>query len=152
VRDGGSYRIEGTVVGEPETREGGHVFFDIEEDEHLRCAAFEPTGRFRDTVRALRVGDRVVVCGSVGEGTLKVEKLRVVALNRTQRVKPTCCGRRMESAGRGQGYRCRNEDCNQTADSLVKERVERELEEGWYEVPPSARRHLAKPLARHETV
>jgi tRNA(Ile2)-agmatinylcytidine synthase len=152
VRDGGSYRIEGTVVDEPETREGGHVFFDIEEDEHLRCAAFEPTGRFRDTVRALHEGDRVVVCGSVGEGTLKVEKLRVVALNRTQRVKPTCCGRRMESAGRGQGYRCRNEDCNQTADSLVKERVERELEEGWYEVPPSARRHLAKPLARHETV
>ena len=152
VRDGRSYRLEGTVVEEPETREGGHVFFEIEDDERLRCAAFEPTGRFRDTVRALREGDRVVVCGSVSEDTLNVEKIRAVSLNRTRRVKPTCCGRRMESAGRGQGYRCRNEDCDETAETLVEESVERELEEGWYEVPPSARRHLAKPLVRHETV
>jgi len=168
ARDGGSYRVEGTVVEGPETREGGHVFFEIEgkDDERLRCAAFEPTGRFRDTVRSLREGDRVVVCGSVSEprsdgsstestkvseGTLKAEKLRVVSLDRTRRVKPTCCERRMESAGRGQGYRCRNEDCDETAETLVEERVERELERRWYEVPPSARRHLAEPLARHET-
>jgi tRNA(Ile2)-agmatinylcytidine synthase len=150
TRDGGSYRVEGTVIEPPETREGGHVFFSIEDDERLRCAAFEPTGRFRDTVRALRKGDRVVVCGSRADGTLKVEKLRVVSLNRTRRVKPTCCGRRMESAGRGQGYRCRSDDCDRTADSLVEETVERELEERWYEVPPSARRHLAKPLVRHD--
>ena len=152
VRDGRSYRLGGTVVEEPETREGGHVFFEIEDDERLSCAAFEPTGRFRDTVRALREGDHVVVCGSVSEDTLNVEKIRAVSLNRTRRVKPTCCGRRMESAGRGQGYRCRNEDCDETAETLVEETVERELEEGWYEVPPSARRHLAKPLVRHETV
>ena len=152
THDGGSYRVEGTVVEEPETREGGHVFFAVEDDERLRCAAFEPTGRFRDTVRRLREGDRVVVCGSRADGTLKVEKTRVVSLNRVRHVKPTCCGRRMESAGRGQGYRCRNDDCHETADSLVEETVERELEERWYEVPPSARRHLAKPLARHETV
>jgi len=149
VRDGRSYRVEGTVIREPETREGGHVFFEIEDNERLRCAAFEPTGRFRDTVRRLREGDSVVACGSVADGTLKVEKMRVVSLNRTRRVKPTCCGRRMESAGRGQGYRCRNEGCDETADSLVEESIERELEEGWYEVPPSARRHLAKPLVRH---
>ncbi len=164
VRDGGSYRVEGKVVKEPETREGGHVFFEIEDDERLRCAAFEPTGRFRDTVRHLREGDRVVVCGSVSEprsdgsstestkvsgGTVNIEKLRVVSLNRTRCVKPTCCGRRMESAGKGQGYRCRNEDCDETAETLVEETVEREVDERWYEVPPSARRHLAKPLVRH---
>lgn len=152
IRDGGSYRVEGTVVEPPETRKGGHVFFTVKDDERLRCAAFEPTKRFRDTVRALREDDRVFVCGSVSDGTLKVEKLRVVSLNRTRRAKPTCCGRRMESAGRGQGYRCRADDCDGTAGSLVEERVERELDERWYEVPPSARRHLAKPLARHETV
>jgi len=152
AKDGGSYHVEGTVVEEPETREGGHVFFEIEDDERLRCAAFEPTGRFRDTVRRLRRGDHVLVCGSVSDETLNVEKLRVVSLNRTRHVKPMCCGRRMESAGRGQGYRCRNEDCDKTAETLVEESVERELEEGWYEVPPSARRHLAKPLVRHETV
>jgi len=74
--------------------------------------------------------------------------MRVVSLNRTRLVKPTCCGRRMESAGRGQGYRCRNDDCDETAETLFEECVERELEEEWYEVPPAARRHLAKPLAR----
>ena len=152
VRDDGSYRVKGEVVEEPETREGGHVFFGIEDDERLRCAAFEPTGRFRDTVRRLREGDHVLVCGSVSDGTLKIEKVRVLSLDRTRRAKPTCCGRRMESAGRGQGYRCRNDDCGETAETLVEESVERELEEGWYEVPPSARRHLAKPLVRHETV
>ena len=158
VRDGRSYRVEGKVVEEPDTLEGGHVFFEIEDDERLSCAAFEPTGRFRDTVRRLREGDRVVVCGSVSDGTLKVEKMRVTSLNRTRRVKPTCCGRRMESAGRRQGYRCRADDCDETAETLVEETVEREIDEGWYEVPPSARRHLAKPLvrlrepSRHETV
>jgi tRNA(Ile2)-agmatinylcytidine synthase len=161
IEEGGSYRVEGEVVEEPETREGGHVFFTIqgaEDDARLRCAAFEPTGRFRDAVRRLREGDRVVVCGSVSDGTLKVEKLRVVSLNRTRHVKPTCCGRRMESAGRRQGYRCRADDCDETAETLVEETVEREIDEGWYEVPPSARRHLAKPLvrlrepSRHETV
>lgn len=152
TRDGGSYIVEGDVVEPPETREGGHVFFTVEDDVRLDCSAFEPTGRFRGTVRSLREGDRVVVCGSVSDGTLKIEKLRVVSLNRVRRVKPTCCGRRMESAGRRQGYRCRADSCDQTADSLVEETVERELEEGWYEVPPSARRHLSKPLIRHETV
>lgn len=152
VSGGGSYRVEGEVVEPPETREGGHVFFAVEDDARLRCAAFEPTGRFRDTVRALRERDRVAVCGSLSDGTLNVEKLRVVSLDRTRRVKPTCCGRVMESAGRGQGYRCRDDECDETADSLVEERVERELRERWYEVPPGARRHLAKPLARHETV
>ncbi len=160
VEDGGSYRVEGTVAEAPETREGGHVFFAVEGETGacLRCAAFEPTGRFRDTVRRLREGDRVVVCGSVSDRTLKVEKMRVVSLVRTERVKPTCCGRRMESAGRGQGYRCRNPDCDKTAETLVEESVEREIEERWYEVPPSARRHLSMPLVRlrrsprHETV
>ena len=151
IRDGGSYHVEGKVIEEPDTREGGHVFFEIEDDERLSCAAFEPTGRFRDTVRRLREGDRVVVCGSVSDGTLKVEKMRVVSLELTRLAKPTCCGRRMESAGRGQGYRCRNDDCDETAETLVEKSVERELEERWYEVPPSARRHLAKPLVCHET-
>jgi tRNA(Ile2)-agmatinylcytidine synthase len=51
----------------------------------------------------------------------------------------------MESAGRGQGYRCR--DCG-TASERVRKRIDRDLERGWYEVPPCARRHVAKPLVR----
>jgi tRNA(Ile2)-agmatinylcytidine synthase len=52
----------------------------------------------------------------------------------------------MESAGRGQGYRCR--DCGTSADGKAERTVGRDLEEGWYEVPPVARRHIAKPLVR----
>ncbi|WEL22735.1 tRNA(Ile)(2)-agmatinylcytidine synthase [Halorhabdus sp. BNX81] len=150
VRDGRAYRVTGTVTEPPETREGGHVFLTIagEGGEDLPCAAFEPTKRFRDRVRALRVGDRVTVCGEVGDGTLKLEKFAVRDLVETERVTPTCpdCGRTMESAGRGQGYRCR--DCGTTAAGKAEREIDRELEVGWYEVPPCARRHIAKPLVR----
>ncbi|MHC3439137.1 TiaS agmantine-binding domain-containing protein [Natrialbaceae archaeon A-gly3] len=149
VRDGRAYRLEGTVATEPETRRGGHVFFRLEEDgEGLECAAFEPTKRFRDRVRALRVGDRLTVCGEISRGTCKLEKFAVRELVETERVTPTCpdCGRTMKSAGRDQGYRCR--DCGTDADGKVEVPTERDLEEGWYEVPPCARRHVAKPLIR----
>ncbi|USZ71671.1 tRNA(Ile)(2)-agmatinylcytidine synthase [Natronosalvus halobius] len=162
VRDGRAYRLEGRVAGEPETRQGGHVFFklvdpangdispasSVEATETLTCAAFEPTKRFRDRVRALRVGDRLTVCGEVARGTLKLEKFAVRDLVETERVTPTCesCGRRMKSAGRGQGYRCR--DCGTAAETKVDRPLERDLDVGWYEVPPCARRHVAKPLVR----
>jgi tRNA(Ile2)-agmatinylcytidine synthase len=149
VEDGRGYCVDATVAEEPETRRGGHVFVTVEGDgERLLCAAFEPTKRFRDRVRALRPGDRLTVCGEVAEGTLKLEKFAVRALDTTERVTPTCpdCGATMESAGAGQGYRCRS--CGSTAPGKVERRVDRDLEVGWYEVPPRARRHVAKPLVR----
>jgi len=149
VREARAYRLDGTVASAPETRQGGHVFFDLADgDASLRCAAFEPTKRFRDRVRALRVGDRLTVCGEVSDATLKLEKFAVRDLRTTERVTPTCpdCGRRMSSAGRDQGYRCR--DCGTSAGGKVDRPVERDLERGWYEVPPVARRHVAKPLVR----
>ncbi|WP_418283949.1 TiaS agmantine-binding domain-containing protein [Halorubrum sp. DTA46] len=124
--------------------------------ERLRCLAFKPTGRFRDRVRALRPGDRVTLCGEhelrdVGgsrRSTLKLEKFAARGLVRTEPAVPTCpdCGRSMSSAGRGQGYRCR--DCDTAAPGKVDREIDRGLERGWYEVPPSARRHVAKPLVR----
>lgn len=147
--DGRAYRVIGTVVGAPETRRGGHVFFRIADgDAAVGCVAFEPTKRFRDRVRALRVGDRVTVCGEVGAGSVKLEKFAVRALCRTERVVPVCgaCGRRMESAGAGQGYRCRS--CRTYRPAKATRVVGRDLEIGWYEVPPCARRHIAKPLVR----
>ncbi|MGQ3413591.1 TiaS agmantine-binding domain-containing protein [Natrinema sp. LN54] len=160
VEDGRAYRLEGRVASEPETRRGGHVFVDLESSgptgggdgenapERLTCAAFEPTKRFRDRVRALCVGDRITACGEVASGTLKLEKFAVRDLVRTERVTPTCsdCGRTMKSAGRNQGYRCR--DCGTGTAGKAERPLERDLEEGWYEVPPCARRHVAKPLVR----
>ena len=149
VSDDSAYRVTGTVAEAPETREGGHVFFPLADgDATLQCAAFEPTKRFRDHVRALREGDRVTVCGEVSDGTLKLEKFAVRELVRTELTTPECpdCGATMSSAGRGQGYRCR--DCMTAADGTVERSVDRALAVGWYEVPPVARRHIAKPLVR----
>jgi tRNA(Ile2)-agmatinylcytidine synthase len=149
ARDGYAYRLDGTVSAAPETREGGHVFFELDGDEAaIDCVAFEPTKRFRDRVRRLRVGDRLTVCGEVSDGTVKLEKFAVRALTETERATPTCpsCGRTMESAGRGQGYRCR--DCDTAAAGPAERPIERELDRGWHEVPPRARRHVAKPLVR----
>ncbi|WP_049984421.1 tRNA(Ile)(2)-agmatinylcytidine synthase [Halorubrum sp. BV1] len=180
LRDGAGYRVDGVVVTDPETKRGGHVHVDITDggggagggidgtdladrgdadgDDHLRCVAFKPTGRFRDRVRALRPGDRVTLCGEHERralpdradeaGTLKLEKFAVRDLVRTEKAVPVCpdCGRSMSSAGRNQGYRCR--DCGTTASGKVDREVDRALEVGWYEVPPSARRHVAKPLVR----
>jgi tRNA(Ile2)-agmatinylcytidine synthase len=147
--DGRSYRLDATVRESPETRAGGHVFLTVGDgDATIDCAAFEPTKRFRDRVRALRVGDDLTLCGEVSEGTLKLEKFAVRDLVRTERVTPDCpdCGRSMESAGADQGYRCR--DCSTAAPGKVDRPLDRELERGWYEVPPVARRHVAKPLVR----
>jgi tRNA(Ile2)-agmatinylcytidine synthase len=149
VADDSAYRVTGTVVAAPETREGGHVFLTLGGgDERLQCAAFEPTKRFRDHVRALREGDRITACGEVSDRTLKLEKFAVRELVRAEPATPTCpdCGATMSSAGRNQGYRCR--DCSTSADGKVERPVSRTLEAGWYEVPPVARRHIAKPLVR----
>lgn len=171
LRDGLAYRIDGTVATAPETRRGGHVFFalgppapddrgDVSREgdtggettipapDALDCVAFEPTGRFRDRVRALRSGDRLTVCGEVVDDTVKLEKVAVRELDRTERVVPTCpeCTRTMESAGRNAGYRCR--DCGTSEPEKVTRTVDRDLRPGWYEVPPCARRHVAKPLVR----
>jgi len=159
LRDGRAYRVDGVVASEPATRRGGHVFFDLRpagsdaaerpsDDPVQPCVAFEPTKRFRDRVRHLRVGDRLTVCGEVARGTLKLEKFAVRDLVESERVVPDCpdCGRRMESAGRDQGYRCR--DCGERRDRKAERPLDRELEAGWYEVPPCARRHVAKPLVR----
>jgi Predicted DNA-binding protein containing a Zn-ribbon domain len=121
---------------------------DASSEATVDCVAFEPTKRFRDRVRTLRTGDRLTVCGEYSDGTIKLEKFAVRELTRTEQVTPTCpdCGCRMASAGKDQGYRCR--DCGTSAAGLVSQPLDRDLEIGWYEVPPRARRHIARPLVR----
>ena len=153
LREGAGYRVDGVVDAPPETRQGGHVFFklaatDQSDTATVDCVAFEPTKRFRDRVRGLRVDDRLTVCGEHSDGTIKLEKFAVRELSRTEKATPECpdCGRRMKSAGRNQGYRCR--DCGTSEPGKVDRSINRDLELGWYEVPPVARRHIAKPLVR----
>lgn len=150
IREDQSYRLRGTVAGQPRAIAGGHLFLTLRDGETaLNCAAFEPTKNFRSLVKKLAPGDEVEVYGAVREGTLNLEKINVLRLAAQEAlVAPVCpgCGRRMESAGRGQGYRCRR--CKTRAEGREREVVARDLETGFYEVPPCARRHLAKPLVR----
>lgn len=149
VKNDTAYRVDGTVTKEPHTKEGGHVFFEVEDQaDTLSVVAFEPTKHFRDVVRNLRVGDDLTLCGEVTSDTLKLEKFAVRSLNTVERVNPVCpdCGNTMKSAGANAGYRCKN--CSNYAENKDDRKVERELSSGWYEVPPCARRHIAKPLIR----
>lgn len=150
VVDNQSYRLRGRVKNAPRTIEGGHLFFSIQDIEtSVVCAAFEPTKNFRDTVKKLISGDLIEVYGAIKDGTLNIEKLEVLELADKILVQaPLCpsCGRRMKSAGRGQGYRCRS--CKLNAEQQVKKSIPRDLETGFYEVPPCARRHLSKLIVR----
>lgn len=150
IGDFRSYRIIGKVVKKPYDIIGGHVFFEIEsKDKTLKCVAFEPTKQFRNIVRSLIPGDVVEVYGSVKNSTLNLEKMRILKLEKNfVELNPICpsCGKRMESAGRRQGFRCRK--CKTKALERTKIETPRKIETGFYEVPPCARRHLTKPLIR----
>jgi tRNA(Ile2)-agmatinylcytidine synthase len=112
AQDDRSYVLKGTVTEVAHAIEGGHVFFSIGDNGAvIKCAAFEPTKGFRSIVKGLIPGDEVRVFGSVKDRTVNLEKLEVVRLAEdTRKVTPLCpsCGRHMESAGAGQGYRCRS--------------------------------------------
>jgi len=150
VRASESYRLRGTVAGQPQAIAGGHLFFPLQDNTgRVVCAAFEPTKNFRAIVKQLIIGDEIEVYGSVQEGTLNLEKINVLVLaDKTEASAPVCpeCNKRMKSAGKGQGYRCRS--CKTHAGGPVSLIQTRELETGYYEVPPCARRHLCKPLVR----
>ncbi|UCH58026.1 MAG: DUF1743 domain-containing protein [Candidatus Bathyarchaeota archaeon] len=151
--------VHGEVVEVPQTIQGGHVVFSLEDDTAvIDCAAYEPSGSFRDTVRSLIPGDEVTVSGGVRGNpvgwrlTLNLEKLEVRELTRDVRlVNPVCpnCEGGMESMGRGKGFRCRR--CGFRDGELEKRRIEMErtLTSGLYLPPPRAQRHLTKPLQRY---
>lgn len=143
--------VQGRVATGPRTVAGGHTFVDLDDGTGIcTLAAYEPTKRFRRVVRSLREGDEVLAVGGTPDGaTVNLEKLRVDALTDVvETVNPRCCGSTMDSAGYGAGYRCG--DCGRRVGEREAPRrsVDRGLSEGWHEVPPCARRHLAKPLKR----
>ncbi|MCQ8893299.1 MAG: tRNA(Ile)(2)-agmatinylcytidine synthase [Methanolinea sp.] len=150
LAEGHSYLVGGTVCAPPQTFLGGHVCLTITDGTTaLPCMAYEPTRGFRDVVRSLLPGDVVRVCGSYKRGSINLEKLAVdsappITLTRP----PVCerCGKRMTSAGKDKGYKCRR--CGGRSDRPIRAILPRTVSPGWYEVPPSARRHLARPLCR----
>ena len=115
----------------------------------VRCMAYEPTKNFRQIVRQLVPGDEVIAVGSFKKGSINLEKIQIISLARPTITRPPlcpACNKRMTSDGKGKGYKCKK--CDARADAPEVQEISRTLKTGWYEVPPTARRHLAKPLCR----
>jgi tRNA(Ile2)-agmatinylcytidine synthase len=150
LKEGCSYRVQGVVTSAPETGMGGHVSFFIRDGNHtVRCMAYEPTKGFRKIVRQLVAGDGVTVVGSYKKGSINLEKVKVTARAPAITTRPPlcpACTKRMTSKGKGKGWKCKK--CGARADVPDVQEHSRTLKTGWYEVPPTARRHLAKPLCR----
>lgn len=161
IKENMSVSVEGVVADLPRVIPGGHVFFMLGDDTGtIQCAAFEPTKSFRNVIRSLRPGDRVKVYGGVKSKpnkslTINLEKIRVISLARyVYASPPSCdvCGKKMESLGQGKGYRCPKCGNRLPEDSKVLVEEQRTLTPGIYTVPPSARRHLSKPLFLEDSV
>jgi tRNA(Ile2)-agmatinylcytidine synthase len=152
IRGYESVAVTGKVSENPHTIKGGHVFFSIsDESGSIDCAAYEPTKEFRDIVRSLIPGDIIEVWGGVRDEpfTINIEKINIIHLEKKliKLHNPTCpkCGKRMKSTGKDGYYRCKS--CGikiKGGEETAEEK--RSIEEGWYEVPVCARRHLAMPL------
>ena len=146
------YKIRGFVKDKPHIIEGGHMFFTLyDKTGEIECGAYEPTKNFRKVVAKLRAGDEVELYGGIGEqNTFNIEKFQVIKLNDFVYKNPICeCGKRMTSAGKGKGFKCKSCGNKIESDEKVPEKIERTLINGkFYETPVSARRHLSKPLIR----
>ena len=149
----------GIVVGEPRMIPGRHVIFSIRDKTgEIDCAAYEPTGTLREAAKKLIEGDQVEVHGGVRPAspqhpiTINLEKMRILRLApKIDFHNPTCpqCGKRMESMGRGKGFRCKK--CGFRSSRLEKVAVEskRSLKRKLYITSPRSQRHLAKPFLRY---
>jgi len=149
----------GSVFERPERISGGHVFFLLKhKDGIVKCAAFEPTGKFKEVVAGLVPGDKVKVFGGVKQNdskhplTVNLEKIIIRRLADDIAIEnPKCsrCGKHMKSAGQGQGFRCVRCKIGESHESkhvLIKTRV---IRPGLYLPDKRAQRHLTKPLSRY---
>ena len=145
--------VEGAVIHNPYTLDGGHVIFTIKDSTGtIDCAAYEPTKEFRDIIRELSIGDVVEVYGGLRENplTVNIEKINIQYLKDVvEKIEnPICpkCGKHMKSKGKDQGFKCKI--CGIKSDKPKLRQRQRMIRTGFYEVPVCARRHLSKPLKR----
>jgi tRNA(Ile2)-agmatinylcytidine synthase len=151
--------VRGTVAKLPWRIPGGHVFFALHHETDLwKCAAFEPTGSFRDIAANLIPGDDVTVYGGAMKNlatqslAINLEKMQIHHLvGKVELINPICptCRKHMKSAGKGQGFRC--EKCSKISCDPAKRHVRkgRSMTPGIYVPALKAHRHLTKPLARY---
>ncbi|MBP2172664.1 tRNA(Ile)(2)-agmatinylcytidine synthase [Methanococcus voltae] len=143
--------LSGCVTQEFKEISGGHVLIELSDNTgSINCMAYEPTKKFRHIIRELAIGDLITVYGTIREEPyqLNIEKINVVKLNNIyEKVKKCECGGTLKSKGISSGYKCNKCGKRLKYDEIPKIQVVRNLREGFYEVPPSARRHLSMPLS-----
>ena len=146
------------IVEPPKIIPGGHVIVKATDNTAtIDLAAYEPTGNFRKIIQKLIPEDTIIAYGGVKPQenkplTLNLEKIEI--LNLAPKIiykNPKCpkCGKRMKSAGKNQGYRCKK--CKTHAKNIEKEKIQipREIKPGIYLPTLRAHRHLTKPLQRY---
>jgi tRNA(Ile2)-agmatinylcytidine synthase len=150
--------LNGEVFNKPKTISGGHVIFQIKDNTgSIDCAAYEPTGQFREVVKRLIPGDVVRVFGGVRPAsslhplTVNLEKIEILKLAPlVVNFNPKCtkCGKRMTSAGQNKGFKCKK--CGLKLREIEKSTFEipRNISEKLYLPPPRAHRHLTRPKER----
>lgn len=143
-------RLSGLVSKTPRVISGGHVIFKLEDETgSLDCAAYAPTGDFKNIIKELKIGDSIIVYGGVAKypDTVNLEKINVKTLTKQFQAKNIrCCNRKMTSAGKDKGVKCRL--CGRRVKKRENVEISRKIKCGFYEVPPRARRHLSKPIVR----
>jgi tRNA(Ile2)-agmatinylcytidine synthase len=134
------------------------VIFSIQDETaEVDCAAYEPTGELRKVASELIEGDQLEVHGAVRREksrllTLNLEKINILSLAPSLTFRnPTCpfCGKRGESMGKGQGFRCKKCGAKLSTTEKTKVTQQRRLKPGLYVTSPSSQRHLTKPLRRY---
>jgi len=157
ARPNWSVIVDGEVCEKPRVIPGGHVIFKIcDGTGKIDCAAYEPTRQFREVIKKLIVGDKVRAYGGIKEKpelplTINLEKIGILKLAPTlKKVNPVCkrCGKRMKSEGKDKGYSCKKCKIRLPPKAAKILKMPRDVIVGAFEVPPRARRHLAKPLIR----
>lgn len=152
-----SVKIRGYVKTNPTITRGGHVFFILKDDSsEISCAAYEPTKTFRSIVSKLRINDYIEVGGGVRPPNkkyplkvLNIEYINILKLAEEYVYEnPICprCKSRTKSLGQNKGFKCGK--CKSRFPNLSKEKRinPRIITPGLYIPPPSAHRHLTKPL------
>ena len=152
-------QIQGKISSSPLTIKGGHVFIRLcDSTGWITIAAYEPTRKFRDIIRKLRINDEVIAIGSIRPAskdhdlTLNLEAINVIGVHAYQTFHPpSCpfCSNTMTSDGAEKGYKCRKCKKKYPLAEKLSYTHQRLLTPGLYITPPRAFRHLTKPMERY---
>ncbi len=140
----------GTVLMPPSEGRGAHTHLSvISAGSTRRLVVFKEGGHVNRLVRQLNPGDRISWLGLESpDGSIHLERVSVQSAVPRISSRPSCCGRTMRSAGRGQPLRCLV--CGENSEKFWVSKPWSPSGvssiSGWYEPTPSQRRHLAKPL------